>query len=101
MPTEWRGGSSPKSPITFVASDDVIAARECLNPNAAVIRVDALSRETKALGAVAFRRTGDAVTGSFRDAETIRKFGDVPVDLSTSSRLLSCSRVAKFVVLAL
>jgi hypothetical protein len=34
------------------------------------------------LGAVAFSRTGDPATGDFSDAKVIRKFGDVPDDLS-------------------
>jgi hypothetical protein len=33
-------------------------------------------------GAVAFRRTGDPSTGDFSNAKVIRKFGDVPDDLS-------------------
>jgi hypothetical protein len=33
-------------------------------------------------GAVAFSRTGDPATGNFRDATVLRKFGDVPDDLS-------------------
>ena len=33
-------------------------------------------------GAVAFSRTGDPATGDFRDATVLRKFGDVPDDLS-------------------
>jgi hypothetical protein len=34
------------------------------------------------LGAVAFSRTGDPATGDFSDATVLRKFGDVPDDLS-------------------
>lgn len=33
-------------------------------------------------GAVAFSRTGDPATGEFGDAKLVRKFGDVPDDLS-------------------
>ena len=32
---------------------------------------------------IAFSRTGDPATGEFGDAKLIRKFGDVPEDLST------------------
>jgi hypothetical protein len=32
--------------------------------------------------AVAFSRTGDPATGDFRDATVLRKFGDLPDDLS-------------------
>jgi hypothetical protein len=35
------------------------------------------------VGAVAFSRTGDPATGNFGDAIVIKKFGDVPDDLST------------------
>jgi len=31
---------------------------------------------------VGFSRTGDPATGDFRDATVLRKFGDVPDDLS-------------------
>jgi hypothetical protein len=61
--------------LPFVASDDGIAAgepAECLNPNAAVMRAGALSRKEGHLGAVAFGRTGDPVTGDFSDAKVIR-----------------------------
>jgi hypothetical protein len=33
-------------------------------------------------GAVAFSRTGDPATGDFHDATVLRKFGEVPDDLS-------------------
>ena len=71
--------------LPFVASDDGIApgeAVECFNPNAAVMRAEALSRKNGHVGAVAFSRTGDPATGDFSDATVIRKFGDVPDDLS-------------------
>jgi hypothetical protein len=68
----------------FVASDDEIAAgepTECFNPNDAVMRAEALLRKEGHVG-VAFSRTGDPATGEFSDAQVIRKFGDVPDDLS-------------------
>jgi len=71
--------------LPFVAADDGIAAgepTECFNPNAAVMRAEALSRKEGHLGAVAFSRTGDPATGNFSDGKVIRKFGDVPDDLS-------------------
>jgi hypothetical protein len=34
------------------------------------------------IGAIAFSRTGDPMMGEFRDARLLRKFGDVPEDLS-------------------
>ena len=55
---------------------------ECFNPVAVVMRAEALSRKEGHVGAVAFSRTGDPATGDFSDAKVIRKFGDVPDDLS-------------------
>jgi hypothetical protein len=46
------------------------------------VRTEALSRKEGHLGAVAFSRTGDPATGDFSDAKVIRKFGNVPDDLS-------------------
>jgi len=71
--------------LPFVAADGGIAPGEpieCFNPSAAVIRAEALSRKESHVGAVAFSRTGDPATGEFSDAKVIRKFGDVPDDLS-------------------
>jgi hypothetical protein len=71
--------------LPFVTSDDGVAAgepTECFNPDAAVMRAEMLSRKEGYVGAVAFSRTGDPATGSFRDAQVIRKFGDVPDNLS-------------------
>jgi hypothetical protein len=51
--------------LPLVASDDGVAAgepTECFNPNAAVMRAEALSRKEGHLGAVAFSRTGDPGT---------------------------------------
>jgi hypothetical protein len=72
--------------LPFVAADDGVAAGEaveCFNPNAAVMKAAALSRKPGIIGAVAFSRSGDPATGDFGDATVIRKFGDVPEDLST------------------
>jgi hypothetical protein len=71
--------------LPFVMSDDGVApaeAVECFNPNAAVMRAEALSRKPGYVGALAFSRSGDPATGEFSDAKLIRKFGDVPEDLS-------------------
>jgi hypothetical protein len=71
--------------LPFIAADDGVAPGEpveCFSPNAAVMRAEALSRKEGHVGAVAFSRTGDPATGDFGDAEVIRKFGDVPDDLS-------------------
>lgn len=71
--------------LPFVVADDGVAPGEpveCFNPNAAVMRAEALSRKEGHIGAIAFSRTGDPATGNFGDATVIRKFGDVPDDLS-------------------
>jgi hypothetical protein len=57
--------------LPFVIADDGVAPGEpveCFNPNAAVMRADALSRKEGHVGAVAFCRTGDVGTGDFGDA---------------------------------
>jgi len=72
--------------LPFVAADDGVAAgepTECFNPTAVVMRAEALSRKPGPIGAVAFSRTGDPATGDFGDAKIIKKFGEVPDDLST------------------
>ena len=71
--------------LPFIATEDGIGPgepTECFNPNAAVMRAEALSRKEGHVGAVAFSRTGDPASGNFSDAEVIRKFGEVPADLS-------------------
>ncbi|RXH10649.1 hypothetical protein [Bradyrhizobium guangzhouense] len=71
--------------LPFVFSDDGVTAgeaAECLSANAAVMRAEALSRKPGHAGAIAFSRTGDPSSGDFSDAKLIRKFGEVPEDLS-------------------
>jgi hypothetical protein len=70
--------------LPFVLSDDAAPAEaiECFNPNAAVMKAEALSRKEGNVGAIAFSRSGDPATGEFGDATVIRKFGDVPDGLS-------------------
>ena len=71
--------------MPFVAADDGPApgeATECTSANAAVMRAESLARKPDYVGAVAFSRTGDPAMGEFSDAVLIRKFGDVPNDLS-------------------
>ena len=72
--------------LPFVAADDGVAAGEpveCFNPTAVVMKAETLSRKEGHVGAVAFSRTGDPAIGEFGDAKVIRKFGEVPEDLST------------------
>ena len=51
--------------------------------NAAVMKAETMSRKPGCVAAVAFSRTEDPATGDFDDAKVIRKFGEVPEDLST------------------
>ena len=72
--------------LPFIATDDGIQAGEptqCLNLLAVVTRAEALSRKHGNVGAVAFSRTGDPATGDFGDAKVLKKFGEVPDDVST------------------
>ncbi len=46
------------------------------------MRAEALSRKEGHAGALAFSRSGDLAPGEFSDATLIKKFGDVPDDLS-------------------
>ena len=58
------------------------AAEECQSSSGAIRRAEALSRIAGNVGAVAFSRSGDPMIGEFSDAQLLRKFGDVPDDLS-------------------
>ena len=58
------------------------AAEECQSSAAALRRAELLSRATGCIGAIAFSRTGDPMIGEFGDARLLRKFGNVPDDLS-------------------
>jgi hypothetical protein len=55
---------------------------ELQSPSAAIRRAESLSKITGNIGAIAFSRTGDPSIGEFSDAVVLRKFGDVPDDLS-------------------
>jgi hypothetical protein len=59
------------------------AAEECQSPSGAIRRAEQLSRAPGSIGAVAFSRTGDPMMGEFSDAQLLKKFGDVPDDLSS------------------
>jgi hypothetical protein len=58
------------------------AAEECQSSTTALRRAEILSRAAGHIGAIAFSRTGDPMIGEFKDARLLRKFGDVPDDLS-------------------
>ena len=68
-----------------VADGSVVVGEpiECPSPAAAIERALGLWKIFGHTGAVAFSRTGDPATGDFHDATVLRKFGDVPDDLST------------------
>jgi hypothetical protein len=57
-------------------------AEECQNSTMALRRAELLARQPGNIGAVAFSRSGDPLIGEFSDARLLRKFGDVPDDLS-------------------
>ncbi len=58
------------------------AAEECQSPSGALRRAEVLSKAAGSVGAVAFSRTGDPMIGEFGDAQLLKKFGEVPDDLS-------------------
>jgi len=58
------------------------AAEECQSSSGALRRAEILSRLPGSIGAVAFSRTGDPMMGEFGDAQLLRRFGEVPDDLS-------------------
>jgi hypothetical protein len=55
---------------------------ECPSAGATIGRAEGLYKILGHTGAVAFSRTGDPATGDFSDAKVLKKFGDVPDDLS-------------------
>jgi hypothetical protein len=57
-------------------------AEECQSSSAALRRAEVLSRVVGNVGAVAFSRSGDPLIGEFGDAQVLKKFGNVPDDLS-------------------
>jgi hypothetical protein len=57
-------------------------AAECQGEGTAVRRAAVLARTPGNVGAIAFKRSGDPDVGDFSDAVIIKKFGDVPEDLS-------------------
>lgn len=72
--------------MPFMQDDDgspvAGAAEECQTPGTALRRAEVLSRAAGNVGAVAFSRSGDPTIGEFGDAQLLRKFGNVPDDLS-------------------
>jgi hypothetical protein len=72
--------------ITFTVTDDGTVAPgeavECPSAGTAILRAEVLSRIRGNIGAIAFSRTGDPNVGVFEDAVVLKKFGDIPIDLS-------------------
>ncbi|EKS40401.1 hypothetical protein [Afipia clevelandensis] len=72
--------------LPFTQDDDgsVIAgtAEEFQSASTAIRRAETLSHSFGAIGAVAFTRSGDPMTGDFKDAVVLKSFGNVPTDLS-------------------
>lgn len=72
--------------LPFAEDDDgsVIAgtAEEFQSASTAIRRAETLSRAVGSIGAVAFTRSGDPMTGDFKDAVVLKAFGNVPADLS-------------------
>jgi hypothetical protein len=72
--------------LPFLQDDDgspvAGAAEEVPEPDDRARRAEMLSRSAGSIGAVAFSRTGDPMVGEFGDAKLLRKFGNVPDDLS-------------------
>jgi hypothetical protein len=67
-----------------VADGNVLIGQpmECPSAVSAIGRAEGMCKILGHTGAIAFSRTGDPATGDFGDARVIRKFGDVPDDLS-------------------
>jgi hypothetical protein len=59
------------------------AAEECQSSSSALRRAELLSRAAGSIGAVAFSRTGDPMLGEFGEAKLLKKFVNVPDDLSS------------------
>jgi hypothetical protein len=57
-------------------------AQECQSEGSAIRRAEGMPQDPANAGAVAFKRAGDPNVGEFSDAVVLKKFGDVPEDLS-------------------
>jgi hypothetical protein len=92
MPPDLEPGANTMADVTYYVAlpflqDDTGSpvagtAEECQSSSAALRRAEILSRTAGSIGAVAFSRSGDPMIGEFGDARLLRKFGNVPDDLS-------------------
>jgi hypothetical protein len=57
-------------------------AEEFQSASSAIRRAETLSRSPGITGALAFTRSGDPMTGDFKDATLLKAFGSVPADLA-------------------
>jgi hypothetical protein len=56
-------------------------AEECQTSSGALRRAEMLAHSAGHIGAIAFSRSGNPLTGEFGDAKLLRTFGKVPGDL--------------------
>jgi hypothetical protein len=71
--------------LPFVAADDGVVPGEpveCLSARTAILRAEYLSRREGIVGSIAFSRSGDLSSGTFEDAQVLKKFGVAPDDLT-------------------
>ena len=71
--------------LPFIQTEDGTMpgeAHECQSESAAIRRAEGMFRDAANAGRVAFKRAGDPNVGEFSDAVVLKKFGDVPKDLS-------------------
>ena len=71
--------------LPFIQTEDGTApgeAQECQSEGTAIRRAEGMSRDPANAGAVAFKRAGDPNVGEFSDAVVLKRFGNVPEDLS-------------------
>jgi len=74
----WRKVRSAAEDGTIVPGEAI----ECRNTGAAILRAEILSRIQGNIGAIAFSRTGDPDVGRFEDAVVLKRFDDVPSDIT-------------------
>ncbi len=74
-------------PLTYYVALPFIQTEECLVPGepqecqsepSAIRRAEAMSRDPKYAGALAFKRTGEPSQGNFGDATVLKSFGIIP-----------------------
>jgi hypothetical protein len=71
--------------LPFTQADGGLApgeAVECVHGTAAIRRAEAMARDQRNAGAVAFSRSGSLELGEFEDAVILRTFGEVPDELA-------------------